>query len=157
MRGGFASASLDVCVGFFEPRGSVADSDRPLRAESPVVLVIDDSDVARARMVELLTDAGMRVIDLPSPIGATRALAERHVDVLVIDVYLPGMRGDRLASLFRGNPRFRNLGVVLVSAESEALLHRLLNETDADAGVYKAELEQLVPAVQRALERARRG
>ena len=47
-------------------------------------------------MAQLLMDAGMRVHTLPSPIGATRAILANKVDVVVIDVMMPGMRGDRL-------------------------------------------------------------
>lgn len=136
----------------------MTESEKKLRAASGVVLVIDDNDAARATMVKLLIGAGLRVVDLPSPIGATRAAAAHEVHAVVIDVYMPGMRGERLGALFRDNPRFRDVGVVLVSAESEPVLHRLLAETGADAVVSKAELDQLVPAVRSVLQqRLRRG
>jgi PleD family two-component response regulator len=113
------------------------------------VLVIDDSDIARARMADLLTSAGFDVVELPSPIGATRAILTRNVSVVVVDVLMPGMRGDRLAALFRGNPRFSDIGVVLVSGEADVELDRLLSETGADASVSKSRLDELVPTVLR--------
>jgi PleD family two-component response regulator len=123
-----------------------------------VVLVIDDSEIARAQMVDVLTEAGMKVVDLPSPIGATRTILEHEVTVVVLDLFMPTMRGDRLAALFRGNPRLKNLGVVLVSGANEAELRRLSNEVDADAIVSKARLGELADAVTRArAKRAVRG
>jgi len=111
--------------------------------------VIDDSDIARAEMSRLLVAGGLRVVGLASPIGATRAIIDNNVNVVVIDVQMPSIRGDRLAALFRGNPRFKSLGVILVSGEGDTELHRLAAEVAADAVVSKAKLSELVPTVQR--------
>lgn len=111
--------------------------------------MIDDSDIARAEMSRLLVAGGLRVVGLASPIGATRAIIDNNVNVVVIDVQMPSIRGDRLAALFRGNPRFKSLGVILVSGEGDTELHRLAAEVAADAVVSKAKLSELVPTVQR--------
>lgn len=121
--------------------------------DSDVVLVIDDSDVARAEMRRVLEQAGFRVMALSSPIGATRMILEYNVKCVVIDVLMPGMRGDRLAVLFRGNHRLRDLGVVLVSGASASELLSLSIESGANAVVSKANLAALVPAVLRAVRR----
>jgi PleD family two-component response regulator len=130
-----------------EPRVSLSV---PPPSGNPTVLVIDDSDIARAEMIRILTDAGLRAVGLSSPIGATRAILENAVNVVVIDVMMPSMRGDRLAALFRGNPRFKGLGVVLVSGEDEGELFRLAAEVGADAVVAKSRIRELFAAVQRA-------
>lgn len=115
------------------------------------VLVIDDSDVSRGEMMRLLTEAGLDVVGLASPIGATRVILQTNVKVVVIDVLMPSMRGDRLAALFRGNPRMNSMGVVLVSGENAAELARLAEDVQADAAVSKLNLAELVPAVKRAM------
>ncbi|HEX6274820.1 MAG TPA: response regulator [Polyangiaceae bacterium] len=135
-------------------KNAVNDKDSespPATTSSPTVLVIDDSEIALAQMSRILEDAGMRVVGLASPIGATRAITTHAVDVVVIDFLMPGMRGDRLAALFRGNPRFRKLGVVIVSGETSADFERLSREAGADAIVRKTELATLVPAIRSAL------
>ena len=124
---------------------------------SLTVLVIDDSQVARAKMSQLLTGAGIRVHTLPSPIGATRAILANNVDVVVVDVMMPGMRGDRLAALFRSNPRFDKLGVILVSGAAEHELHELCLETKADATLAKSRLAELVPMVRKLSEKLQGG
>lgn len=118
-----------------------------------MVLVIDDSDVARGEMMRVLQLAGFSVTGLASPIGATRTILELRVQCVVIDILMPGMRGDRLAALFRGNPRMRDLGVVLVSGASTAELLGLSVESGANAVVSKANLQDLVPAVRKAIRR----
>lgn len=114
------------------------------------VLVIDDSEIARAELVRVLGDAGMDVVSIPSPIGATRAIVEYGVVVVVIDVVMPSIRGERLAALLRANTRFKSLGVVLVTGERGHEIERLALEADADAIVSKKLLHELAPAVRRA-------
>jgi CheY-like chemotaxis protein len=125
---------------------------RPERG--PTVLVIDDSDISRAEMTRILEAAGMHVIGLASPIGATRVMLNGNVDAVVIDVEMPSLRGDRLAALFRGNPRMNGIAVVLVSGEKSEELMRLKIEARADDAVAKTSLAKLPDAVQRAMVRA---
>lgn len=119
-----------------------------------VVLVIDDSDISRAEMTRVLEGAGMQVIGLASPIGATRVILGGNVRAVVIDVEMPSLRGDRLAALFRGNPRMNTVGVVLVSGEKGDGLMRLATEARADDAVAKSQLSRLPDAVRRAMAKA---
>lgn len=100
-------------------------------------MVIDDSPIAREAMVRALKSAGLNATSLASPIGATRAILRHEVQLVVIDVNMPAMRGDRLALLFRGNPKFNELKLVLVSGEEPDALDRLAKEASADAVVPK--------------------
>jgi CheY-like chemotaxis protein len=108
------------------------------------VLVVDDDDVAREALAAVLRSGGHDVFDLPSPIGVSRAIQEHGIQVVVIDVFLPGMKGDRLAKLLRGNPRFERLGVVLVSGDAAVDLQRLANEVGADALTDKASAKHML-------------
>lgn len=118
------------------------------------VLVIDDSDISRAEMMRVLESAGLEVIGLASPIGATRVILTGNVRAVVIDIEMPSLRGDRLAALFRGNPRMAGIGVVLVSGEKNDELNRLAIEARADEAVSKSALATLPDAVRRAMARA---
>lgn len=107
------------------------------------VLVIDDSDIAREQMADRLKQAGFTVSMLASPIGATRVIAEQAIDVVVVDVQMPSIRGDRLAALFKGNRRFAALGVILVTGANETELSQLGALAKADAVLSKGKLERL--------------
>ena len=111
------------------------------------VLVIDDSEIARVSMSQVLHEAGYRVFTLPSPIGATRMILNHNIGVVVADVLMPGMRGDRLAALFRSNPRFRKVGVVLVSGAADVELNELALEVRANATLQKSRLKELPDVV----------
>jgi len=117
-----------------------------------MILIIDDSDIAREAMRRPLEAAGLEVYDLPSPIGATRLILRKGIRVVIIDINMPTMRGDRLAALFRENPRFDDLRVILVSGEDQDLLQQLASQVGADAVVPKsANYADLVETVVRLL------
>src|SRR3954469_6784583 len=101
----------------------MTERESPTTAPSgrATVLVIDDDDIARALITEILKPH-FQVVELNSPIGATRAAVAACADVVVLDVQMPNISGDMLAKLFRNNPRLRHVGVVLVSGCSMAEL-----------------------------------
>jgi CheY-like chemotaxis protein len=107
-----------------------------------VVLVIDDSDIDRQAMADLLTDSGFDVHVLPSPIGATRLARYLEVRVVVIDQNLPAMDGSKLATLFRGNPALSHVRVVLVSGNDERMMSDIVRNAKADAFVSKKSIHQ---------------
>jgi CheY-like chemotaxis protein len=121
------------------------------------VLVVDDDDVVRVQLAGLLSAAQHMVFQLPSAIGVTRAVVQNQVDVVVIDIMMPSLSGDKLTSLLRQNPKLKHLAVILISSRPMSELEQLAVEVSADAVVTKANLRQeLVPAVERAA-RARSG
>lgn len=124
---------------------------------TPHVLVIDDSEIARADMADRLTRAGLAVSTLASPIGATRVIVDQAIDVVVIDVQMPSIRGDRLAALFKGNRRFAALGVILVTGGGETELQQLGALARADGVLSKARLDKLVDLVRDTYKKYRAG
>jgi CheY-like chemotaxis protein len=118
------------------------------------ILVIDDDEISREAIVAELRAAGHDATSLPSPIGATRHILGAGIQVVVLDVMMPSMRGDKLAALLRRNPKLKSLGVVLVTGAPLSELAFIAKEVNAAAVVSKSELhEQLLPAVHRAFKR----
>ena len=114
------------------------------------VLVIDDSDIDRQVMVDLLMGAGFEVHELPSPIGATRKARELHVRAVVIDQNLPSLDGSKLAALFRTNAGMQDIRVVLVSSSDESQMQDIARQAKADAFIAKQHMhEALVPTLKR--------
>lgn len=108
--------------------------------EVPRVVVIDDDEFEREFVVDLLGKAGFKVSSLPSMIGVTNHLIERRVSVVVLDVMMPTIRGDKLATLLRKNPALRHLGVVMISGLPEHEVAPLMAQVEVDAFVSKANL-----------------
>jgi len=111
-------------------------------------LVIDDDDIAREVIRSILEGGGYKTYDLPSPIGATQMILSERIDVLVVDLYMPSLSGDKLAKMLRQNRRLEGLTIVLVSSASIEELRPLANSVQADAVVSKADIrKQLLPAI----------
>ena len=128
---------------------------RPKAAPPPAaplrVLVIDDDDVARDVIIDVLQQEGHQVTSLPSPLGATKHIVDQQVDVVVLDVMMPSMRGDKLAMLLARNPKLKHLGVVLVTGAKLEEMNALLDELGSVAVVPKGGIQtELLPAVRKA-------
>jgi len=135
-------------------RGKPAAPSTPGNArvskQTAAVLVIDDSDIDRQVMVELLTGAGLTVRELPSPIGATRIARDVGAKVVVIDQNLPALNGAKLAALFRSNPALHDIKLVLISSSDEQEMTKLVTDAGADAFVSKTRMHtELVRVVKR--------
>jgi CheY-like chemotaxis protein len=69
---------------------------------SPRVLVVDDEDAVLAYTTRVLRGAGYEVVDVSSGPEALRIVeAQRRFDVVVVDLLMPGMRGDEVARRIR--------------------------------------------------------
>ncbi|HEX2528507.1 MAG TPA: response regulator [Geminicoccus sp.] len=70
--------------------------------DSQVVLVVEDEEIIRELVVELLGDLGLRTIQCSDATQALEALrSPRRIDLLVTDIGLPGMNGRQLADMAR--------------------------------------------------------
>jgi two-component system NtrC family sensor kinase len=129
---------------------AVANLEDAHVGDKPVVLVIDDSDIDRQAISDLLSRAGFDVHGLPTPIGATRIARQLHVKVVIIDQNLPAMDGSKLAALFRKNPSMHAIRVVLVSGGDEKAMTALAREAQVDAFVSKRQLhDELISTVRK--------
>lgn len=119
------------------------------------VLIIDDDDIAREHLGSILREGGHAVHELPSPIGATMLIMRESIEVVVLDVFMPSMSGDKFAKLLRGNPRLSACAIVLVSSCPSRELHEVSEHVRADAVVSKEDAgRDLLPTVTRIAQRA---
>lgn len=115
------------------------------------ILVIDDSDLDRQAIADLLSSAGFTVYQLPSPIGATRAARDLHVGAVIIDQNQPSMDGSKLAALFRSTG-LTDLRVILISGSERQDMAEIARQSRADAFIAKQRLrDELLPTVRRLL------
>jgi PAS domain S-box-containing protein len=89
------------------------------RAESgEVVLVVEDEPVVRSLIIEVLEDLGYRTLEAADgPEGLKILQSQRHIDLLITDVGLPGLNGRQLADAAR--ERRRDLKVLFITGYAE--------------------------------------
>jgi len=63
----------------------------------PVVLVAEDEFLIRALLIDALADVGFECLEAPTGKAALDFIAsDRQIDVLVVDIGLPDMSGERI-------------------------------------------------------------
>ena len=80
------------------------------------VLVVDDDEAIRRNLRGVLEDEGHDVLEAPDADRALELLEERRVDVVLLDINLPGTSG--LDALIRIREIAPDTGVIVVSGES---------------------------------------
>ena len=82
---------------------------------SGTVLVVDDQDELRRLLVLALQRQDFEVLEAPSGEAALEILKSRPVDVLVLDMGLPGMPGTAVVKALRLRPETATLPVLLMT------------------------------------------
>ena len=77
--------------------------------KSKTIVVIDDEATIRDVVRRYLEVDGFRVIEAEDGQQALDVLLDQRVDLILLDVMLPGMDGFSVARLLRNAPEFRNL------------------------------------------------
>lgn len=79
------------------------------------VLLADDDMFLRDIATEFLTDAGYEIIEAENGRIAWEKLQKENADIAVLDVNMPEMDGLELLDLIRGDDRFSDMPVILLT------------------------------------------
>jgi two-component system OmpR family response regulator len=120
------------------------------------VLVIDDDEIVLEAIKALLVGEGYQVTCLVSPIGATQVIMTKQIQVVVVDLNMPVMQGDRFISLLRSWDKIREVPTVLLSSAAPATLTAVAKELPGVVTVSKSTMHRALPeTLKRVLGRAR--
>jgi len=118
------------------------------------ILVVDDNDDTRMMLGKLLGAAGYEVLFAANGWEALLTLDNMRVDLVLLDLMMPGMDGSTFLKILRQSAKNQKLAVVIVTAldygsaeaelerlgveaflmKNEDLLNRLLTVVDASLG-----------------------
>src|SRR4051812_1749242 len=137
-----------------EDGGAMPDSVTHL---PPLVLNVEDEDLARAAVSGVLRQAGFEVAEAATGAEALRQAA-RKPDLVLLDVHLPGgLSGLDVCRRLKADPATARLPVLLVSGLAVETQHRVSGlEGGADGYLTKPISPEETVAHIRALLRARR-
>ena len=82
------------------------------------ILVADDNELNRELLSVILTSEGYNVISAEDGQIALQAMKNGSVDLVLLDVVMPGMSGFELCQTIKFNPETRFVPVVLVTGLS---------------------------------------
>jgi two-component system NtrC family sensor kinase len=81
------------------------------------IMVVEDSGTQALKLQYIFEDAGWEVIWAPAAEAALAELNRRLPDLIVVDYYLPGMRGDELCRRIRMNVSTRGVPILMLTVE----------------------------------------
>ena len=119
------------------------------------VLIVDDDEQHLQLTARILQKAGYEVVTRSDVIGTSLSVASERPDLVLIDLNMPLIRGDRLASMIlRAIPERPIL--VLFSGIDEKTLARRAEECGADDAIPKGlPPQRFIERLGRAMSRAR--
>jgi DNA-binding response OmpR family regulator len=119
-------------------------SDKKPKGES--ILVVDDERMIRDLLQEYLGIRGFHVRTAQDGAEALALVAEQPPQVVILDMYMPGMSGvDVLAEL--GVRQYKGKVIVLTASQDEKLLQQALNLGSVDLMSKPVDLERLSLAI----------
>jgi DNA-binding response OmpR family regulator len=102
------------------------------------ILVVDDSEVVRAMAINALERGGFDVITASNGIEANRYLFRKdRPDVIVLDVMIPLLHGDKIAKVIKENKHTRDIPILLLSSKPADELRRMVIDSGADGFIQK--------------------
>lgn len=117
------------------------------------VLVVDDSEIVLEKAGEALAGGGYEVQTALSALDAdTYLYGENKPHLVIMDVMMPQMDGDRKARLLKSDEATRGIPILLLSSKSEDELGLLVRESGCEGFIRKPfTREQMVSKVAEAL------
>jgi chemosensory pili system protein ChpA (sensor histidine kinase/response regulator) len=79
-------------------------------------LVVDDSITVRRVTQRLLERNGMRVLTAKDGVDAVSLMQENLPDIILLDIEMPRMDGYEVAAHVRGDPRLKNIPIVMITS-----------------------------------------
>src|SRR6478735_10581021 len=86
---------------------------------APTVLVVDDTPANLGVVMELLGAAGYRVLLAENGLRALELLAQQPIDLVLLDVMMPGLDGFATFAKLREQPAWTEIPVLFMTAVDE--------------------------------------
>lgn len=118
------------------------------------VLVVDDNEIELGVLRIVLETAGFEVSTLDSVFELSIAIKRDRPDVILLDVMMPALRGDRAAAILKQHGFSRDIPVILHSSKDAAELEAMATRAGVQGFVTKSgDFDQLLAEIRRTLAR----
>ncbi len=82
------------------------------------ILLVEDEDALREIVAFNVKNAGHTIVDTDNANEALMILEDFLPDLILLDIMLPGLKGDQFLTLIRANAKFAGISVIVISAKS---------------------------------------
>jgi CheY-like chemotaxis protein len=101
------------------------------------ILVADDSRMFRALEQNLLTEQGYHLLHAADGAQAVRMATTEVPDLVLLDVQMPVMDGNKALSIIKNNERTCHIPVLMLTAEAGPRDRQVMTELGADGVLAK--------------------
>ena len=110
------------------------------------IVIVEDNDELRDTFVSALDQSGYNVVGFDSAEATVEALGSRKIDLMILDLNLPGEDGLSLCERLR--QVYLDIGIIMVTARGEAGDKKAGYESGADIYLTKpVSLDELLAAI----------
>jgi CheY-like chemotaxis protein len=88
-------------------------------ARNKKILVVEDNNDWRELLVKIINNFGYDVMEARSGRDAIGKTLEMHPDLILMDIYLPDVIGDKIIARLKANPATRDIPVIITTAFPE--------------------------------------
>jgi DNA-binding response OmpR family regulator len=86
-----------------------------MEKKKPLILIIEDDEYSREAIEHLLNAKGCETISAAGGISGYRAARRRSPDVIVLDLNLPDIDGQRVLRKLRGNRALGQVPIIVIT------------------------------------------
>jgi DNA-binding response OmpR family regulator len=125
--------------------------------ERPRVLVVEPNRTNLGVMARRLAEAGYRVTTADNGASAIAELYRLPIDLVLAELNMPRMSGAELARAIRGEVRWNDIPIMLITGKSQPKGAVQAYEAGADDVIQKPfHFDVLIARIERRIERARK-
>ena len=125
---------------------------------SPVVLVADDAPEIRSLLTLRLGALGYEVLEAADGNQTMDMVREHFPDLVILDVMMPGKNGWEVAKEMRHDARFKEIGIIVLTAIGEKINEMTSPLYGADAYMDKPfDFKKLEALIQEVLAKRKDG
>jgi len=123
-----------------------------LKRDKKMILVVDDDMKHLLTAKDLLEDMGYDVRMHQFAFGVTNVVKEAKPDLVLLDINMPGLSGEKLSKVLLSNARTKDIPIVFYSSNDEDSLRRAVAEHGVKGYIAKGDIFDLRKKVAQYLE-----
>ena len=116
------------------------------------ILIVDDDQAHLSSTRDILIAEGYEVFTHTHGFGVTNRARELRPDLILLDVNMPGLAGDKLAEVLKANYTTRDLPIVFYSSNDEDALRETVKRYGARGYISKGSVTSLRARIAQYLE-----
>lgn len=116
----------------------------------PQVLIVDDEQIVIDSIKRCLKIIDADILEALDGESALAAIEREYPHLILLDIYLPGINGLEILERLKGDPKTRNIPIIVITGASDMKVHEEAFQMGADDLIYKPfKKDDLIPRVKR--------